>query len=336
MKKAIITDVITYFHLASALSFCLKMGVSSVLVLVRPGMDGVLHLRPGVYSISGLRVRIQAQRDINAGNVCDAFLALCKRLVSLVKKGSGDMLIGHHTYFKPGSITAKYSGNATTFSFEEGLGTYGNLAHHLKVSKRERLSFPRTKFYLKKLLNTPIFADESWRPLYVESVEDLSLLRKVFHSLPNAFDLTLSVNKNAGDGYKKRTMLFFTAPLVELGLIDRDEYHSVLSQIERSLLAKGVEVVFKPHPLEEWLDSKFTYLDAKVPSEVVVSAFEPDYVGGFSTGALITSRLIFGITAISFNSFLPERLRTEVALEGDIAELFNRHVEIYSEAMDLS
>lgn len=324
LTKAVITDVITYFHLASALSFCLKSGVTQVLVFVIPGMAGKYLVPTGKYRVVGMTVLIVEQGRFSRGNPCGAMLALLTRLFTRARRKQPDRYLGHHSYFKPNGLASRYVSSARTFSFEEGLGTYGTLAHHVRVARREGIKFPFLKFVIKKALGTGVFVDTRWTPMLFETESDLWPLKTVFSAFPQAFGFAFESDLEGSGG--ERVMLFFTAPFVELGILSRHEYSNLLRRISEALAQDGIRVLFKPHPLEQDWSDEFPSLRTTAPSEVAIPMLNPACVGGFSTGALITAKLIFKLNAFSFNSFLPAAAREQLRIEGPMARLFSSYV----------
>lgn len=324
VTKAVITDVITYFHLASALSFCLKNGVTQVLVFVIPGMSGKYLVPTGKFRVVGMTVHIIEQGRFGKGKPCGAMLALLTRLARRALGKHSDRYLGHHSYFKPNGLASRYVSSARTFSFEEGVGTYGTLAHHVRVARREGIKFPFLKFVIKKALGTGVFVDTRWTPMLFENESDLWPLKTVFSAFPQAFGFAFESDLEGAKG--EGVMLFFTAPFVELGILSRQEYSNLLRRISESLAQDGIRVLFKPHPLEQDWSDEFPSLRTRAPSEVAIPMVKPACVGGFSTGALITAKLIFKLNAYSFNSFLPSAAREQLRIEGPIARLFSSHV----------
>ncbi|MAI34818.1 MAG: hypothetical protein CMM07_24525 [Rhodopirellula sp.] len=287
-------------------------------------MSGGYLVPTGKFSIAGMKVQIVEQERFRKGNLCGMMLALMMRVLPPFLRKKPDRYLGHHSYFKPNGFAAKYASSGRTFSFEEGLGTYGTLAHHVRVAKREGMKFPFLKFCIKKALGSRIFVDRRWTPMLFESDGDLLPLKTVFSAFPKAFEYTIESDiEGAG---AERVMLFFTAPLVELGILSRNEYANLLHSISDTLAQVGVRVLFKPHPLERDWNDEFPCVRTQAPSEVAIPMLNPECVGGFSTGALITAKLIFKLKAFSFNSFLPWEAAEQLRIEGPVARLFSRHV----------
>lgn len=271
-----------------------------------------------------MMVHILDQGRFRNGNLCGSMLTLMERLLSLPLRKRPQRYLGHHSYFKPNGFASKYIPSARTFSFEEGLGTYGTLAHHVRVARREGMKFPFLKFFIRKALGSKAFVDSRWTPMLFESDDDLLPLKTIFSAFPGAFHF--SIQSDLAGPQTGKTMLFFTAPLVELGILSRSEYANLLRRVTDAIAESSMQVVFKPHPLERNWNDEFPCVRTDAPSEVVIPMVNPQCVGGFSTGALITARLIFKLESFSFNAFLPQEAARQIRIEGPAAGLFARHV----------
>jgi hypothetical protein len=219
----------------------------------------------------------------------------------------------------------------STFTFEEGIGTYGGLKHHIRAAKRERRRFPILKYWGRKLLATKAWNDHKWgvladdseqtRHAYLAAIAGLS--RTVYRD--RVAELA-EIKESAGE----RLVLFFSTPLVELFGLAPDDYVRLLKRISESLAAEDFNMMIKPHPLERTIsllrEAGVPVIDSRLPGELVIHELSPSVVAGFNSTALLTARLLFDIRSISFGSYLAEKQAVAAALDGGLKGLFDKFV----------
>ena len=322
LAKAVGSDVITYYHLASIVSFCIANNVGELEVRAIQSMNGEKLLKEGVFVLDGLRVRICYGSKENETLSCSLFVVL-SRLFSLVSDRSSQTWIGHHSYFKPNYIASRYISRAKTFSFEEGIGTFGSLGYHRNVARRENHKFPILKFMTKKILSSRLFVDYPWYPVAENDPKKIAFLKKSFELI--GFEIFQGLADELKSFSGKPVVVILGAPLVRLGLIDGKEYEDVLSRLVSKIESNGCLPVYKAHHLEiiDGIKLFDSILKTPAPAEVLVSVIAPKSVVGFSSGALISSSKIFGVEAYNATSLLPENVREAISIDGHLRKIFD-------------
>lgn len=337
MARAIVFDVITAYHLFGALSYCVSKGdVSELDVYLIPNLNNEFLAGEGVLVDGDLRINIK-----HSGSKKKSFLArfLLFTLVRSIRFRATSccqrLYIGHHTYFKPTILSERFAeplGTITTFSFEEGIGSYGGYSHHVAAAKREGRNFPRVKYFLRKFLRSKLWLDDSWcllsePPLGFESENYIKAIQIISSIKWEGGECFYSV----GEDYKKDSVLFFSSPFVELGILTLDEYVEVLNRVKQHFIFLNIDVLFMLHPLEKSHDvlaeHGFNLVGAACPAEIAFYKFRPKVAAGFNSGALLTVNKIFGVKSISFLGFLPEAKQDSVVLKGELGRVFDSIVE---------
>lgn len=111
---------------------------------------------------------------------------------------------------------------------------------------------------------------------------------------------------------KKPWAIIVTQPFWEYDQIEISDYISVLDKTIKVLTCNGFTVVLKPHPRESPI--KYKILSGKYKNLIVFSQstviledllqLRPDIVLGFTTTALVTSKLFYDIQAVSMVDLL--------------------------------
>ncbi|QEA39593.1 hypothetical protein FGL86_11240 [Pistricoccus aurantiacus] len=341
VSKFYVFDIITPFHLISSLAFCLSKGRQGDLINVNiiPSMKGDLLLEEADFiTTSGIRVIIKKQ-ECCAG-IKDLFSFFLHRYLRFEKVTESCIYIGHHTYFKPSSLfflKEKYKGKALkTFSFEEGIGSYSSLKQEKEVALREGKKFYFLKFFLKKIFSTRFFLNFKWGVIGASDFSKKEVKKKYTEAcLVLKKSIFLNDEKKRSVVHNNNPMvIFFSSPLVELGVLSQPEFFLILKNIENIFLEKGVVMYVKAHPLEYSNVSKrfkgFRLYNTEMPAEIALIDSACKYVAGFNSGALITVPILTGIEAINFYELLPEKAKKKLALNKELKKIFCEHATEYS------
>lgn len=344
VSKFYVFDVITPFHLISSLAFCLSKGRRGDIVSVNiiPSMKGKLLLEEADFvTNSGIRVLIKKQR--NCAGVKSILSFFLYRYLWVEKAAEYCIYIGHHTYFKPSVLLfllERYRGKRIiVFSFEEGVGSYNSLSQEKAIAKREGKKFFFIKYVLKKILGRFPFVDINWGVIQrVSQTKDniqywhREAAREIGINLyPN--DIVNSMQVVDNDRYKR--VLFFTSPLVELGLLKEEDHRKLIINVKCYFEKKMIDMYVKPHPLDtQDYSSEFTgekLIISTMPSEIHLMMHHYNYVAGVNSGALVTANAMYGIQAINFYNMLPKKAKNELRLGCELEKIFQARTLDYVE-----
>lgn len=340
MNKFFSFDVITPFHLISALSFCLSKAKSGdcIFLYYIKNMNGDYFFRDTSFETSdGVTVLIKRQEVVSRKPMY--FYFILSKTLGFFKKKRVNFFVGHHTYFKP--TIFKYfdenlvSGNVYTFSFEEGIGSYNGFLQEKAVAKRENKNFFLLKYILKKILSCSFFVDYKWGLIdpSLENKELPKLLHLKASSLIKSEIFSDDDDVGLNIKCKNRAVLYFSTPLVRLGVLTKNEYFLFLSFVKSFFEEKGCYVYFKLHPLEnkddfEGMDYS-CLLTTKKPAEMLVMESNFLYVAGVNSGAMITSSIMKGVKAINFYDALPIKAKGEFKLNKSLQAVFDEYAPSY-------
>jgi hypothetical protein len=345
VSKFYVFDVITPFHLISSLAFCLSKGRRGDVVSVNiiPGMKGDLLLDEADFiTSSGIRVLINKQK--RCAGIKGIFSFFLHRYLWIEEDAEHCIYIGHHTYFKPSVLfflLERYRGKKIiVFSFEEGVGSYNSLSQEKAIAKREGKKFFFLKYFLKKILGRFPFVDINWgvikraaktksdiQDYHRESAREIGV--NLYPSYINSGVQSIYNNK------KNKKVLFFTSPLVELGLLRKEEYSEFMESVKRYFEKKMIDMYVKPHPLDvQDYSSKFPgeqLVKTAMPSEVHLMMHHYHFVAGVNSGALLTANVMYGIRAINFYNMLPTTAKNELMLGSELEKIFQLATSNYTE-----
>ncbi|MNJ50044.1 hypothetical protein D3C77_453050 [compost metagenome] len=207
----------------------------------------------------------------------------------------------HHTYFKPSCfrfLSPSQAFNLVPISFEEGIGSYGDLKHYRDVAKREGKKLPLLSLMVKKILS--IFVRQRFSVLGPKvKVEHADAFR---HAVSLVSDWQVSQDAQieiAALGLReKNVIIVFMGPYVDMFGVGEKELSAALTDIKK--LYAGCELLIKPHPLE--VKSLKVYdrmgiprIHSKISGEELISLVKPKRSIGFYSGALLVSRNVFGV-----------------------------------------
>ncbi|WFE72461.1 polysialyltransferase family glycosyltransferase [Halomonas sp. M1] len=333
-------DVISPFHAISSLSYCLYQSSAndSITLHIVPAMHGQYLLKECSFmTLSGVHVELvhQTKRSIGLG----VFGSLLRRWMPKGSQNSeNSVFLGHHTYFKP--TVLKYLSKSTaphikTFAFEEGIGSYHTLTQEREVSLREGKRFYMVKFFLKRLLATKLFLDQRWGLLNSADNENV----RYWHTLA-VTELARNLYAEEGESSVPDGVLFFTSPLVCLGLLNNQENEELIIKIRTFLKHRGKMLYIKPHPLDqqvyEHLVEPGCVVNTQAPAEVHLIQHRYAAVAGVNSGALLTASMMFNVRAINFCSWLPRLAQQKLLLGPNLQTLFTQYTcdceELYDDS----
>tara|TARA_R110002095_G_scaffold177702_1_gene155031 strand:- start:320 stop:1411 length:1092 start_codon:yes stop_codon:yes gene_type:complete len=321
-RKAYVSDLITYYHLASVISYCIYNKINDLEVFAITSMNGDRLLKEGFYVLGGIRIRISYCAGKKT-SIINVVFAVISRIRFRVSKVHSDAWIGHHSYFKPNWIANEYGSKANTFSFEEGIGTFGNLSYHRNVARREDSRFPVLKFITKKMLSTKFFVDSFWFPMAEDDEVKIRVLKQAFELIGREFFKSLACELESFSN--KPIVVILGAPLVRLGLIEAEEYKKILMDLVSRINLLGCFPVYKAHHLETAIDihPSGIVLRTSAPAEVLISMLSTKWVVGFSSSALISTSKIFNVDAYNAANLLPAPARNAIGLDGSLKSIFD-------------
>jgi hypothetical protein len=319
MQRFIFTDLVSPFHMAAAIVAARRLSDGPAEIELRqvPNVNGEFLLGESSRTFGPLWVHVRCCRQPNNSYFTWALKFVCFILLKWGGRRSRSAVdsiwLGHHTYFKPTALAAvrvRDLPKVRIVAFEEGVGTYGDMAHHVWASRLVHLSFPRTKYVLRRVLAKRIFVD-AVSSVMTGSADDGDLARVMRWMVENLYEggLAGSIDLSEGDLRQKR-VLIAGSPFHALGELSRDEYRAVLRKVLRNIEGK---IWVKPHPLERDLtiyrEIGVECLSANLPGEAVVAALAPVTVVGFGTGLLRTAARIPGASCIDALGEMPPRFQ---------------------------
>ncbi|WP_348815920.1 alpha-2,8-polysialyltransferase family protein [Halomonas sp. H10-59] len=338
MKKFYIFDIITTFHLISALAFCFSKANRGDVVTAYyvKDMDSKYQLSDFEFvDEQGVFIRIKKQEKHTG--VLTIITPIWRRF-----KACGELdltvYLGHHTYYKP-SVTQMIEDfyllprcNFKSFSFEEGIGTYNSYAQERGVAIREKKRFFAVKFILKKILKSKLFLDYEWgifsrkngaRRYYQKSVD--AILNYYYLPRKKIEEINNLININISD-----RVLYFTSPFVRVGVMSDHEYRLFFKDVVDYFKRRGTLLAIKPHPLDNFCYSEVApealVVDIDMPAELMIKKFNITKVAGINSTALLTASLIFNCSSINLVELLPESVKKNIALGNNLEEIFERVV----------
>ena len=299
-------DAMSQFHVFSILAASLRYkDVEHIEIELIPGLNGSYCLPELQFLLEGRSVRVVHGKKARPG-LCALLKLSLKFLAYLLfgrRKQNPKYILMHHTYIKPtifSPLTVKESCSAWVITFEEGVGTYGDLSHHLKAAKLEKKKFPVISHFLRKFLSE--FSRARFSVLDCCQPSDAQNFQKSVLAIAretHAWEIiatSLAHLKQKDDATVR--VIIFGSPFVDLGCISTDTYRKYI----RSLLAghAGCHVFVKPHPLEEkslpiYRELGASMLEPSIGGEVVIDLIRPTLVIGFHSGSLLVARNVYKI-----------------------------------------
>ncbi|XEG71207.1 polysialyltransferase family glycosyltransferase [Pseudomonas sp. abacavir_1] len=332
MSKAIVTDIISGFHLIGVVNFCLNQGdIREIDAHLIGNMNNEYLLPEGLILTKRLKINIIHSHTNTTPSIFDFLKHTWKRLTNRTKAELPVTWLGHHSYFKPSLVNyidIKNS-NVRCFAFEEGIGSYGGLLHHIKASYREKKTFPILKYLARSILRSSIWIDKYSRTLNSSQGTNRTLSNAVSEISESTwangtpvYTVSQQISSNA--------IILFTSPFVELGILSKQQYRVLLAEVNNYVRQNNRSLVIKPHPLERSIrdiaPTEVEIIDSKVPAEVLIKKLEPQNVAGFNSGALITASLTLKKKSINLSHKLPAEAIKKIKLDPSLEKLFKDFV----------
>lgn len=336
--RMVATDVVSAYHLLSVLTAARELEqrgqkIVNVDIHLLPNSNGVILNPPGDVSWAGRSLRYvqtpTGHYGVALGVKIVAFLLgrLRRRFVDC---DANCVWLAHHTYFKPTSLqhlSVSEAFRARTVSFEEGVGSLGDMHHHARTRKQFGVKLARLKYVLRQLLRRKFFIDVSSgllrRPSSAVAYEAIGDLQKALH-------LTEHLKGELQEYDGRDCRLFIGSPLREAGIIDGYSYLKLLEDVVRQ--HSDDCFVAKPHPLETdaevYLLAGMKVIGASTaPGELLLASGQFSYVHGFNSGLLILAGSLFDLPSICESDRLPHAARAQVSPTGVLAELFDAYTQ---------
>ena len=239
--------------------------------------------------------------------------------------------------------------NKITFiAFDEGLSTYMNeKVRDVNFSKNLNNREPIIKkftHYCKYIIIEPIilnFKEINFRlftktknKLYKNN-EAIKIYKKIMmmRNKYSSKQKDLKINENT------KNVLIITQPLFEHNSREIKFEKELLYKIINILLQKNIKIIIKPHPRENIIKYKdykknthISVINEKMPVEEIIEYLNPKLVLGYSSTALVTSKILFDIRSISISNLIINNVETPFAKEhirqfqeifGDIVNCIN-------------
>jgi|GEM_PF-6222331 len=224
-------------------------------------------------------------------------------------------------YFDNDIINTKY--NPTFIIIDEGYGTY--------ISKKTLKFAVRKDYALLDFISSKIFrtVDHVFRTMVYRNM-------KIEEKFLFKMQSPLIVNKDISESYtavlKQRhndlklpdmenNVLVVTQPLSELKLVSEDEEMKITRSLIKFLNKRAIKPVFKLHPRESirkydgLTGCDFEILEGRYPVEEIIPILKPTCVIGFTSTAILNSKIFYGVTAVSLSDIL-SRANKEICTAG--------------------
>jgi len=233
-----------------------------------------------------------------------------------------------------GRLTGKT--RIATVVIDEGIGSYAGYRYRYRAFCREnspgitgrllyRCIYPLNQYLLR------------WRRL-VDYDWCLLVRQGAGHYSPNtrAIGYYRQAFRQAGADMSgpdtRPDILLVTQPLAGLGLVRPDEYQAAVARLKQICDDSGLSVLVKAHPAEDLQQYRELGLQPAAGTatvETLIISLRPVMVLGFSSTALINSRLIFDIRSASMLDLLPsgKLLREQLFEDRNIRDLYLQNVD---------
>ena len=213
-------------------------------------------------------------------------------------------------YFDNKSISSKY--DPVFVLVDEGYGTY--------ISKKNWNMANRMDYDILDLISSKIFraVDYVFRKMVMKSmtIEDMFLFKIespliVNDDIANSYKEVLKLRKNdiKRDNVEK-TIIIISQPLSENNIILLEDELSTMSSLIKFINKKGIKPILKPHPREKkdkysnLIGCDFEIIEDSSPVEEIIPIVNPLCVVGYSSTALLNSKIFYDINAISLTDLL--------------------------------
>ena len=172
----------------------------------------------------------------------------------------------------------------------------------------------------------PFFIDHQWGLLKAPRHESVIQWHRLAVS-----ELANNVYPEEKVSDAKGHVLFFTSPLVQLGLFDMPDNERFILSVKAFFESLGKVLCIKPHPLDrqsyEHLVGEENVVKTNTPAEVHLMKHRYAAVAGVNSGALLTASMMFGIRAINFHGVLPTNAKEQFTLGERLSALYDEFTE---------
>lgn len=216
-------------------------------------------------------------------------------------------------HFEDETISSKY--NPVFVLVDEGFGTYVSKKIWNLVIKED------TKFSsFLYLISSTIFRsfDNIFRRMVLRYVplENRFLFRKegqlkINENICRSYKEVLKLRKNDLKRDKaEKTVIIITQPFSEYNQVSVQEEFRLMESLIKFINKKGIKPILKPHPREksdkynDLGDCDFEIIKNDFPVEEIIPFLNPICVIGYTSTALLNSKLFYGINAISLSNIL--------------------------------
>jgi len=140
-----------------------------------------------------------------------------------------------------------------------------------------------------------------------------------------------------------KTVLIITQPFSEMNTISLEEELSLMRSLIKVINKKGIKPVIKPHPREtsdkynNLKDCDFDIIENNFPVEEIIPNLNPVCVIGYSSTALLNSKVFYDIDAISLSDIMRSMSDDEMLHESDeeFKNLTSKYVNFVDDVEDI-
>ncbi|MEN6554384.1 MAG: polysialyltransferase family glycosyltransferase [Methanobacterium sp.] len=216
-------------------------------------------------------------------------------------------------YFKNKNFSNKYS--PIFVIVDEGFGSYVSKKIRSLVRNVDSKDIKSTIFLIKFSNYINLFLEKILMR-YVKVEERLLFSKNKVH---------LEVNGNICDSYKNvltlrnkdleinntgKKILIVTQPFSEYNQIPINEELKILDSLIKFINKKGIKPILKPHPREktdkyhDFYVSNLEIIQSDFPVEELISVLNPICVIGYTSTALLNSKIFYNIISISLSNLI--------------------------------
>lgn len=293
------------FHVFSVLAASQRYSnIKSIEINLLPGLNDTYCLPELIFSFNEAQVLI---RHTNKNIKTHGHIKYALKFLLYIGRGAWkkepNTILMHHSYLKPtilSSSSIRDCSDLWAVSFEEGVGTYGDLHHHLDIACIEGKKLPVLSYYLKKILS--LFLRDKFSVLSNCSASDAQAFKNAVGTISNLTFAKDKLQKAIKTRHKEllinKKILFFGAPYVDRQNVSNEEYKIYIRKIIEE--NKNSTLFVKPHPLESkslevYDELGVPLIDKSIGGEVAISILQPDLVIGFYSGVLLVARNVYGV-----------------------------------------
>ena len=288
--------------------------------------------------ISKYKTMFSGIRNIQSHDGINKIFLLCPHLTY------NELLI----YFNNKTISSKY--NPIFVLIDEGYASYISKEHwnvlRSEVSKEEDYS-------LVDNVSSKIFrlADNTIRRMIFRSI-------KVESRFILNVESQLTMNKNVCDSYKQvlklrnnklkmdvvgKTVLIITQPFSEMGTIPLETELNLMQSLINFINKNGIKPILKPHPREkvdkynDLIDCDFEVIKNKFPVEEIIPNLNPICVIGYTSTALLNTKIFFNINAVSLLDVMLSNINdgTDDVSDDEFKYLTSKYVNFVDKIEDI-